>query len=197
MKNEGVPVLASVAAILRPTCPDFPMPVTTMRAVQSSTHSTARLNSSSTFSVSFFTAAASSASVSFAFSRITSRFIRRSPFPFDCKSTKKSTSLLYTAREILGRARKKLPNLSGDSATFGLLFVFSIPRLVLVCRTDRKFLHSCRSTVVRRKRNKKSAAAAIPTGYVTSVERPKPSFACRMYVTVTADMKVAGIMPMM
>ncbi len=30
-KNAGVPALASVAAILRPTWPDLPMPVTTMR----------------------------------------------------------------------------------------------------------------------------------------------------------------------
>lgn len=28
-KNDGVPVLASVAAILRPICPDFPIPITT------------------------------------------------------------------------------------------------------------------------------------------------------------------------
>ncbi|SRN26651.1 Uncharacterised protein [Shigella flexneri] len=28
-KNEGVPVLANVAAILRPMCPDFPIPMTT------------------------------------------------------------------------------------------------------------------------------------------------------------------------
>ena len=87
--------------------------------------------------------------------------------------------------------------LSGDSAASDSLFFLVIPCFILLCRTGRRELHSCRSTVVRRKRNKKSAAAAMPTGYVTSVERPKPSFACRMYVTVTADMKVAGIMPMM
>ena len=33
-KKAGVPVLASVAAILRPTCPDLPMPVTTTRPLQ-------------------------------------------------------------------------------------------------------------------------------------------------------------------
>ena len=197
MKNEGVPVLASVAAILRPTCPDFPMPVTTMRAVQPSTHSTARQNSSSTFSVSFFTASASSASVSFAFSRITSRFIRRSPFAVTANCLQNLRLLLYTVRGVLGRARKSCRILSGDSAASDPLFVLVIPCFILLCRTGRRELHSCRSTVVRRKRNKKSAAAAMPTGYVTSVERPKPSFACRMYVTVTADMKVAGIMPMM
>jgi hypothetical protein len=40
-KSAGVPVLARVAAILRPTCPLLPMPITTTRPWQASTASTA------------------------------------------------------------------------------------------------------------------------------------------------------------
>ena len=43
-KNAGVPVEASVAAILRPTRPDLPMPVTMTRAAQPWSTSTARSN---------------------------------------------------------------------------------------------------------------------------------------------------------
>ena len=35
-KKAGLPVLARVAAILPPTCPDLPMPSTTIRPVQAS-----------------------------------------------------------------------------------------------------------------------------------------------------------------
>src|SRR5687768_1149119 len=58
-KNAGVPVLASVAAILRQTMPDFPMPVTITRPLQWRTSSTARAKRSSTRSTSASTAAAS------------------------------------------------------------------------------------------------------------------------------------------
>ena len=34
IKSAGVPVLAKVAAILRPICPDFPIPVHTTRPLQ-------------------------------------------------------------------------------------------------------------------------------------------------------------------
>jgi len=44
-KNDGVPVEASVAAILRPTCPLLPMPMTTTRCSQRRMVSTARANS--------------------------------------------------------------------------------------------------------------------------------------------------------
>ena len=45
-KNDGLPVLASVAAILLPTCPDLPMPVTTMRPSQASSSRQASAKSS-------------------------------------------------------------------------------------------------------------------------------------------------------
>ncbi|MNY15400.1 hypothetical protein D3C86_1486110 [compost metagenome] len=44
-KNAVVPVLARVAAILRPTCPDLPMPTTTTRPLQASSSSQARTKS--------------------------------------------------------------------------------------------------------------------------------------------------------
>ena len=44
-KNAGVPVEASVAAILRPICPDLPMPVTITRPRQANTASAARTKS--------------------------------------------------------------------------------------------------------------------------------------------------------
>ena len=48
-KWAGVPVEASVAAILRPTCPDFPMPVTITRPAQPCRSSTARSKLASSF----------------------------------------------------------------------------------------------------------------------------------------------------
>src|SRR5688572_1876341 len=58
-KNAGVPVLASVAAILRQTMPDLPMPVTMTRPLQWRISSTALAKRSSTRSTSASTAAAS------------------------------------------------------------------------------------------------------------------------------------------
>jgi len=46
-KNAGVPVAASVAAILRPTCPDLPMPVTIARDRVWSSRLTASANRAS------------------------------------------------------------------------------------------------------------------------------------------------------
>ena len=71
-KNDGVPVLANVAAILRAICPDLPMPVTMTRAGQSKMHRTTFTNSSFTLLTSFATASDSSFSVSTAFCRIIS-----------------------------------------------------------------------------------------------------------------------------
>ena len=58
-KYAGVPVLASVAAILRAMWPDLPMPVTMTRPWRLRMMSTARSNSSPTRSASAATAAAS------------------------------------------------------------------------------------------------------------------------------------------
>src|SRR5829696_7269417 len=58
-KKAGVPVLASVAAILRQMMPDLPMPVTITRPLQPRISSTARANLSSSRSTSARIAAAS------------------------------------------------------------------------------------------------------------------------------------------
>ncbi|MNP74782.1 hypothetical protein D3C76_1717150 [compost metagenome] len=44
-KNAGVPVLARVAAIFLPMCPDLPMPTTTTRPLQVSSSSQALVKS--------------------------------------------------------------------------------------------------------------------------------------------------------
>src|SRR6185436_15664929 len=58
-KKAGVPVLASVAAILRQMMPDLPMPVTITRPLQRTTSDTASAKRSSRRSTSASTAAAS------------------------------------------------------------------------------------------------------------------------------------------
>ncbi len=63
-KNAGVPVEASVAAILRPTWPLLPMPITTRRPVLCSTICTAWAKRSSTRAASPVSAAASMSKVS-------------------------------------------------------------------------------------------------------------------------------------
>ena len=60
MKNDGVPVLASVAAIFAPTCPDFPTPVTMRCPLQWNIISTALSNSSSNCGMRSSNACASS-----------------------------------------------------------------------------------------------------------------------------------------
>ena len=69
-KKAGVPVLASVAAILRPTWPDLPMPVTTTRAGQLRMQLTTATNSSPIRSLSARTALPSMSNVSIAVSLI-------------------------------------------------------------------------------------------------------------------------------
>src|SRR3989344_1866907 len=63
-KNAGVPVDASVAAILRPTWPLLPMPITTTRPRACSTINTASANTPSTRAASPVSAAASMSKVS-------------------------------------------------------------------------------------------------------------------------------------
>src|SRR5687768_18475518 len=58
-KKAGVPVLDNVAAILRHTMPDLPMPVMITRPLHSATSVTALANRSSSRSASAMTAAAS------------------------------------------------------------------------------------------------------------------------------------------
>src|SRR5262249_1382203 len=58
----GVPVLARVDAILRPTCPDLPTPLTTTRPWQASIRPTASRKRSSRRAASALTASASIAS---------------------------------------------------------------------------------------------------------------------------------------
>jgi len=59
MKKLGVPVLANVAAILRPMMPDLPMPQMMTRPCEPSTCSTASVNCPSSLSASAATADAS------------------------------------------------------------------------------------------------------------------------------------------
>ncbi len=59
MKTAGDPVLQKVAAILRPTCPDFPIPATTILPESMSNNSTALVNSWSKRSAAFCIEAAS------------------------------------------------------------------------------------------------------------------------------------------
>ena len=61
-KKAGVPVLASVAAILPATCPDLPMPVTTTRPWQARHTRQACANAAPSLAVSASTARASMAS---------------------------------------------------------------------------------------------------------------------------------------
>ena len=72
-KNDGVPVEASVAAILRPTCPDLPMPETTIRPSQASISSIASAKLSPSVCENSASASASSRStrrpISMSFSR--------------------------------------------------------------------------------------------------------------------------------
>ncbi len=70
MKKAGVPVEASVEAILPPMCPDFPMPVTTTRPFEAKIISTAARNGSPSRAVSAATAPASISSTSFARARM-------------------------------------------------------------------------------------------------------------------------------
>jgi hypothetical protein len=67
-KNAGVPVLARVEAILLATCPDLPIPLTTVRPRQASTSSTARVKFSSSLAERAATAAASMSSTRLALS---------------------------------------------------------------------------------------------------------------------------------
>ena len=60
-KNDGVPVLARVAAILPATCPDLPMPVTTTRPRQPMSRRQAATNDASSRPASAATASASMA----------------------------------------------------------------------------------------------------------------------------------------
>ncbi len=63
-KKAGVPVLASVAAILRAICPDLPIPETTTRPRQPSSSATAWTKPPSSWSRSARTASASMSSTS-------------------------------------------------------------------------------------------------------------------------------------
>ena len=63
-------MLARVADILRPTIPDFPIPVTTTRPRQAKINSTARTKSWSSFGIKLRIASASIFRTSFALSNI-------------------------------------------------------------------------------------------------------------------------------
>ena len=73
----GVPVEASVAAILRPTSPDLPMPETTTRPVVAASRSSARVKLASSMRPSCASASASSASTR----RPASRSVADAPAP--------------------------------------------------------------------------------------------------------------------
>ncbi len=99
-KNPGVPVLANVAAILRPTCPDLPMPVTITRPVHARHRRQAATNSGPSRPPSASTARASMASA------------RRAAL----SSVASSTNLAAVAAVMQGSPRQEYPDKGAGAA---------------------------------------------------------------------------------
>ncbi len=99
-KNAGVPVLDSVAAILRQTMPDLPIPVRITRPPQPPTRATARANRSSRRSASASTAAASVCSTL----RASDKSVMRLDDPIKRDQPPQQR---FEARQVAGRWRRR------------------------------------------------------------------------------------------